>query len=167
MKVAKDHLITIRQFVLPLDTESRRERYRNGDYPRAEHTKDIDRRYRWDLFWEAFEDIRNGDVPMDAYLDSHLDSHLDTALRSIVPPLTEPAPTPEQDEDDGLDGFLSYTVTGVSSDEGSVVVFATVEGALVAVDHRCAQALVDAISEGHEPVVAVEPWQIVGQAVAG
>ena len=63
----------------PLDTETVRDAYRRGDFPRAEMVKDLDRRYRWDLLWAA------GGwriIPNDV-----TDAHIDTALRKIVPVL--------------------------------------------------------------------------------
>lgn len=36
-----------------VDTPEMRERYRNGEFSRHELVKDLDRRYRWDMFWCA------------------------------------------------------------------------------------------------------------------
>lgn len=83
MKMTATHLAALRETITPLDGEARRELYRQGNYPRADKTKDVDMRYRWDLFYIATFRCRNW--PVGAYLDSHID----TALRSIVPPLTE------------------------------------------------------------------------------
>ena len=51
-------------------------------------------------------------------------------------------------------------------DEGSVVVFAatvpfTGDEIVLAVDHRCAQDIVDAL-QTEDPLVNYEPWQVIG-----
>lgn len=63
------------------DTDARRAAYREGRFPRADRTRDLDLRYRWDLLWAV-----HGALP-DALrrdLDDLSDSHIDTALRRIV-----------------------------------------------------------------------------------
>ena len=63
------------------DTEMRRAAYREGRYPRADRTRDLNMRYRWDLLWAV-----HGRLP-DALrkdLDDLRDTHIDTALRRIV-----------------------------------------------------------------------------------
>ena len=67
----------LRDAIMPLDTAQRRERYRRGDFPRAERCKDLSMRYRWDLFWEC------SDLAREPFRNL-LDSHIDTALRRIV-----------------------------------------------------------------------------------
>lgn len=66
-----------RELIQPLDTDLRRETYRQGLFHNADKTKDLDRRYRWDLLWAsgAYTILSEGDVN---------DSHIDTALRKIV-----------------------------------------------------------------------------------
>ena len=83
MKVTAEHLANLAQAIEPLDTPERRTAYRNGDFPRAEHVKDLDKRYRWDLFWAAWDAA--GQSP--DFLAQYSDSHIDTALRRIVPVL--------------------------------------------------------------------------------
>jgi hypothetical protein len=63
------------------DTGARRAAYREGRYPRAERTRDLDLRYRWDLLWTV-----HGALPgaLRAELNDLSDSHIDTALRRIV-----------------------------------------------------------------------------------
>jgi len=83
VKVTPEHLTVIREAVEPLDTPERRVRYRNGGFPRAYAVRDLDKRYRWDLFYAAprTDDLR-------AVIDGgYFDSHLDTALKAVVPPL--------------------------------------------------------------------------------
>jgi hypothetical protein len=86
VKIKSEHVAALRERVAPLDTAANRERYRTGDFPRAELVKDLDMRYRWDL---CHAGTAGTDVMrvMYAYANS---SHVDTALRSIVPPLATP-----------------------------------------------------------------------------
>ncbi len=80
MKVKPEHVAALRALIEPLDTEQVREAYRQGQYPRAALTKDVNRRYRWDLMWAA----KAYDVVKD---QDYNDAHIDTALKSIVPVL--------------------------------------------------------------------------------
>ena len=82
LKIPTDVVEIMRRAIEPLDTNEVRDAYRSGNYPRAEHTKDVDKRYRWDLLhassiqaWDLY------DIP------GVNDSHIDSALRSIVRPL--------------------------------------------------------------------------------
>ena len=63
------------------DTDSRRAAYREGRYPRADRTKDVNLRYRWDLLWAV-----HGQLPdtLRGELNELHDTHIDTALRRIV-----------------------------------------------------------------------------------
>ena len=73
--------------IKPLDTPERRAAYADGDFPRADRVKDLNLRYRWDLYWAS--KINNSNEMREAYTprDGINDAHLDTALRSIVPNL--------------------------------------------------------------------------------
>lgn len=77
MKVTAEHRELLRSRITPLDTPEVREAYREGRYPRAELTQDVNKRYRWDLLWasKAYSEI------WDA---GYNDAHIDTALRSLV-----------------------------------------------------------------------------------
>jgi hypothetical protein len=78
MKVSKSEVEKLREAISPLDTEERRHIYLDGDFPRSQFVKDLDMRYRWDLYWACgvgFED------------NNLMDSHIDTALKAIVPKL--------------------------------------------------------------------------------
>jgi hypothetical protein len=83
MRVTAEHLEVIRAAIAPLDTEEARATYRSGDFPRAEYVRDLDKRYRWDLFWLA---VRLGHSLPDSTC-GYNDAHIDTALRAIVSPL--------------------------------------------------------------------------------
>ena len=83
MKATTEQRATLAAAISPLDTEAVRESYRSGNFPRADVTKDRDKRYRWDLLNAA------GGWKLTAPLyDSGMDdTHIDTVLRSIVSPL--------------------------------------------------------------------------------
>lgn len=70
----------LRGAVAPFDTDERRAAYRARQFPRAELVRDLDKRYRWDLFYRA-----NG---YRAMAHDYRDGMVDTALRRIVPPLS-------------------------------------------------------------------------------
>ena len=97
MKLSADIVEDMRKRIELLDTDETRQAYREGRFPRADSVKDLDMRYRWDLFYAS----KCGEV-----LDSHgaysvsaiarngvsvtgtiTSAHIDTALRRIVAPL--------------------------------------------------------------------------------
>jgi len=57
------------------------------------------------------------------------------------------------------------TITGIARDEGTVVVFDAYDDERneiqIAVDHRPAQALADALAHGEFPEADVDDWQII------
>lgn len=85
MKVTAEHREQIADAIAATgyDNEDIRARYRARDIPRADGVKDIDKRFRWDLYWAAAR--QTGGLP-DSQSGYTMD-HLDTALRSIVAPL--------------------------------------------------------------------------------
>lgn len=82
MKVNEVLREAMQAMVLPFDNEDMRQAYREGRFPRADKVKDLDKRYRWDLFYRSgmgmlFDDRSiNGD-------------HIYTALKRVVPSLSE------------------------------------------------------------------------------
>lgn len=84
MKIKPEHFEHMRTAIAPLDTAYWRERYAAGDFQRADRCKDVNKRYRWDLF-SAAGLARYACDTLYSYLD---DAHIDTALRAIVKPLT-------------------------------------------------------------------------------
>lgn len=79
MKVTTADLDAMREVIAPLDTEEMRQRYRDRKFPRADAVKDLDTRYRFDLFYGARAySVVDGD---------YTDAHFATALRTIVPAL--------------------------------------------------------------------------------
>ena len=85
MKIPTDVLETMRAAIAPLNNDHWRGVYSRGEFPRSETTRDVDKRYRWDLLTAAL-----GSAWICAELYDRLDCndrHIDTALRRIVPPL--------------------------------------------------------------------------------
>ena len=79
MKITHDVMQQLAERITRHDTPETRERYRTGKFTRADAVKNLDKRYRWDLFhachgWEL--------IPHDCN-----DAHIDTVLRRIVSPL--------------------------------------------------------------------------------
>ncbi|WP_237714725.1 hypothetical protein [Mycobacteroides abscessus] len=83
MKMTSAHRDQLRTAIEPLDIAERRDRYRAGQFPRADQVRDLNMRYRWDLLNEV---SRRGWQRPWAYGD-YGDAHIDTALRSIIPAL--------------------------------------------------------------------------------
>lgn len=79
MKLANSFRNELAERIAEYDTEETRERYRLGQFPRSERVRDLDKRYRWDLFYAVHG--------FDIMPDGIADSHIDTALRRIVAPL--------------------------------------------------------------------------------
>ena len=85
MKIAKETVEAMRQRIAPLDTDETRSAYREGRFPRADGVKDLDTRYRWDLYHASrCIDVIKGD---GEYPQDLTTKHIDTALRRIVQPL--------------------------------------------------------------------------------
>lgn len=82
-KIPNETVEQLRELMAPADTPERRARYLAGDFPRADRVQDLDKRYRWDLFWEK---VNIGHLLPGPTLK---DAHIDTALRKVVPPLKE------------------------------------------------------------------------------
>lgn len=61
-----------------------RDRYRARDIPRGDAVQDIDKRFRWDLFYAA---TAGTTWVSELYDLGYNDAHIDTALRAIVSPL--------------------------------------------------------------------------------
>lgn len=80
MKMKPEHFQQMKEAFAVLDTEVLREAYRKGTFKRADAVKDLDKRYRWDLFYAAALPVQE----LYAYLN---DDHIDTALRKLVKPL--------------------------------------------------------------------------------
>ena len=64
-----------------------RQAYREGRFPRADRVKDLDARFRWDLFHTVLR--RNRRLREVIESEDLNDSHIYTALKRIIPPLSE------------------------------------------------------------------------------
>lgn len=87
LKMSDQHFAALQSAIQPLDSDARRQQYRDGDFPRADKVKDLNMRYRWDLFWGAkgYDVLRQS--PDGYESGQYYDSHIDSALRKIVPAL--------------------------------------------------------------------------------
>ena len=87
MKLAKfkTQLAQLALLVKPFDTEDNRTKYRNRDISNDDAVRDIDKRYRWDIFYAVTR--RNSDFYDALQSASPNDAHLDTLLKSVVQPL--------------------------------------------------------------------------------
>lgn len=90
MKMRPELYNRLRAAIEPIDSFALRERYLKGDIPRSETVKDIDVRYRWDLYWMATSARNPASAKLreDLNAEDYESSHIDTALRRIVPSLT-------------------------------------------------------------------------------
>lgn len=84
MKMTPTLFDWLRAAIERYDTDACRAAYREGRYPRADRTKDVNLRYRWDLLWAVRDSMP--DV-LGKELNGLRDTHIDTALRRIVAPL--------------------------------------------------------------------------------
>jgi hypothetical protein len=86
MKLTPVQVEAMRERIAPLDTAERRQAYREGRFPRAEAVKDLDMRYRWDLYHAArVREVLDRNIGGDGA--DLTDAHIDTGLRRIVPAL--------------------------------------------------------------------------------
>jgi hypothetical protein len=81
MKVSPEHFEAMKAAIEPLDLPEYRDRYKRRDIARNDYVQDINKRYRWDLYWFA---ARKG-YSMPDSTNGYNMAHIDTALRKIVP----------------------------------------------------------------------------------
>lgn len=89
MKITKEHFDHMKVCIEKHDTAENRAAYASGNYPNAHRTKDVNKRYRWDLLLYSTSKMYEPTTKwlcdtLYPYLD---DEHIDTALRHIVKPL--------------------------------------------------------------------------------
>lgn len=77
MRMSAADFEALKALITKHDTAERRARYKAGAYPRAHLTKDLNVRYRWDLYYYADARVSHSDDLKTA--------HIDTALKIIVP----------------------------------------------------------------------------------
>jgi hypothetical protein len=83
MKATPEQLATVQSVLSQFDTDERRRCYLSGDFSRADKVKDLNKRYRWDIYWLARD---NGLVGYEL-LENLNDSQKDTVLRRVIPNL--------------------------------------------------------------------------------
>lgn len=84
MKASPELFKALQEAIKVWDIDKYRDAYRSGNFPRADTVKDINVRYRWDLYWAATKDNNIRDMVREENL---LSDHIDTMLRRIVPTL--------------------------------------------------------------------------------
>jgi hypothetical protein len=82
MKLDATFVTGLRELIAPLDTEETRERYKTGQFPRSAAVVDLNKRYRWDLFYAV-----RGYTLLPEDRRDIFDTHIYTALKRVVPPL--------------------------------------------------------------------------------
>lgn len=80
MRMDRETFDALRVLIEAKDSPEWRGVYRERRFPRAEEVKDLDKRYRWDLFYAVY----GNSLP---FFENTSDDHIDTALRRIVPAL--------------------------------------------------------------------------------
>tara|TARA_R110000772_G_scaffold21202_1_gene58470 strand:- start:88 stop:372 length:285 start_codon:yes stop_codon:yes gene_type:complete len=88
MKIKQEHFDHIKSAIdatLAIHNQNNKivEEYEQGLFPRAELTKDVQRRFCWDVFWGAGLS-KFASVNLYPYLN---DDHIYTALKAICPTL--------------------------------------------------------------------------------
>ncbi len=86
MKFPADKFEQLKTWIESAETDEIREAYRSGNIPRADAVKDINKRYRWDLYWHVLNQ-HDRDHTWREFTSELNDSHIDTALKRIVRPL--------------------------------------------------------------------------------
>jgi len=85
MKIKKIHYDYIKKEINSIlkDNPNLINRYESGDFARSDEIKDLNIRFRWDLYWYCYRNIFNNTFKDSInYLK---DTNIDTALRNIVP----------------------------------------------------------------------------------
>lgn len=86
MKVSQRDIERLTEAVADIDTPERRAHYRDsgqyGPYGWWTLVKDVDKRYRWDVYWIAY------DRGFRFETEGLLDEHVDTALRWAITPVS-------------------------------------------------------------------------------
>jgi len=83
MKIKPEHLAKLKALIEPLDTQERRTQYLKGAFYNADKVRDLNKRYRWDLFWDSTVGEKHQTFRDNLWFYM-IDDHIDTALKSIV-----------------------------------------------------------------------------------
>lgn len=79
MKIKPEDFDELKALISPYDNELLRKKYVSGDFVNSDKVKDLNKRYRWDLYWSIASRLL-GDR-LYRYMN---DTHIDTALRTII-----------------------------------------------------------------------------------
>jgi hypothetical protein len=88
MKMSTNLFNSIKECIEALDTPEMREIYLRGDFPRSDKVEDLNKRYRWDLFFCWFRKTGENRLMLD--VEELNNDDIDTALKKIVPPIKNP-----------------------------------------------------------------------------
>jgi hypothetical protein len=83
-KASPELVEEVRSLISQIDSQELREKYRQGNINNNFEGQDMDKRYRYDLFWAAA-----GDIYSKVNKEGLKSDHLDTLLKEVVPPLSE------------------------------------------------------------------------------
>lgn len=83
MKMPIEEYDRLVEAVRPFDTPERRQQYLSGNFRNADSCRDLDKRYRWDLFYGYHPTNFAGRM----YQRGMNDEHIETALRKFIPTL--------------------------------------------------------------------------------
>lgn len=83
LSVTESDYYVIADAIAEHDTDYARGRYRAGDFDRADRVTDLNKRYRWDLYYCAQRVSKTRG--MDWVVGYYNSSQIDSALRRIVP----------------------------------------------------------------------------------
>jgi hypothetical protein len=81
MKVSDKEVRSLGMAISPFDTQEIRKSYKEGKFARSATTLDLNKRFRWDLYWAAY------DRGFRFTTEGLSDSNIDTALRKVIAPL--------------------------------------------------------------------------------
>ena len=86
MKMTQEHFNQLKQCIdnVLIDHPTVASEYSKGNFPRSDKVKDINVRFRWDLY--HFSGAHKACGNLYSYLN---DDHIDTALRNIVPTIAK------------------------------------------------------------------------------
>ncbi len=82
MKMSQEMFKELQDAISEVETDAIRDAYEQGQFARADRVKDLNERYRWDLFWAV-----RPTLTVNPYEEGLGSQHIDTALRRIVTPI--------------------------------------------------------------------------------
>jgi len=87
MKFSQAHVQILKDRMLPLINDKVIDSYQSGKFRGAEKVKDLNKRFRWDVFYASGTRIGDGvGISSNCGIEGdYNDIHIDTALRSFIP----------------------------------------------------------------------------------